>query len=225
MVRASAITLESECTDAERALLRKVLESSDFARAHLEIGTAAGGTLKELVGLYPEKTRPQFFVIDPLTYYPDQKAIIDRNLTGAGIDPHSITFWQGTTADFLGQARAKGMEFDFVFIDGDHRHFPVTIDLQWADLVATGGVIALHDHGPAFVGVGWAIDQFLAHNPDFTLEARAQSLTILRRIAPPARPRAVTAADLRHARRTQIAFRLRRSLRKRIGWPKDKAQG
>ncbi|MGB1024078.1 MAG: class I SAM-dependent methyltransferase, partial [Paracoccaceae bacterium] len=183
MARPSATTLESECTAEERALLMETLKNSAFSGAHLEIGTAAGGTLKEMMGQYAPDARPDFFVIDPLTYYPDQENIITRNLISAGIDPNLVTFWKGVTQDFIDPARASGQMFDFVFIDGDHRHYYVTVDLQWADCVTKGGVIALHDHGAAFPGVGWAIDTFLAHNPDFKIEARAGSLTILRRIA------------------------------------------
>jgi hypothetical protein len=216
MARPSATTLESECTAEERALLMETLKNSAFSGAHLEIGTAAGGTLKEMMGQYAPDARPDFFVIDPLTYYPDQEYIITRNLISAGIDPNLVTFWKGVTQDFIDPARASGQMFDFVFIDGDHRHYYVTVDLQWADCVTKGGVIALHDHGAAFPGVGWAIDTFLAHNPDFKIEARAGSLTILRRIAVTKRP-TVTAADLRHARRVHLMFRWKRSLKKRLG--------
>ena len=216
MARPSATTLEPECTAEERALLMETLKNSAFSGAHLEIGTAAGGTLKEMMGQYAPDARPDFFVIDPLTYYPDQENIITRNLISAGIDPNLVTFWKGVTQDFIDPARASGQMFDFVFIDGDHRHYYVTVDLQWADCVTKGGVIALHDHGAAFPGVGWAIDTFLAHNSDFKIEARAGSLTILRRIAVTKRP-AVTAADLRHARRVHLMFRWKRSLKKRLG--------
>lgn len=216
MARPSATTLESECTAEERGLLMETLKNSAFSGAHLEIGTAAGGTLKEMMGQYDPHARPAFFVIDPLTYYPDQENIITRNLTSAGIDPQSVTFWKGVTQDFIGPARATGQMFDFVFIDGDHRHYYVTVDLQWADCVPAGGVIALHDHGTAFPGVGWAIDTFLAHNPDFKMEARAGSLTILRRVTVTKTP-AVSAANLRHARRVHLMFRWKRSLKKRLG--------
>lgn len=216
MARPSATTLESECTAEERGLLMETLKNSAFSGAHLEIGTAAGGTLKEMMGQYDPHARPAFFVIDPLTYYPDQENIITRNLTSAGIDPQSVTFWKGVTQDFIGPARATGQMFDFVFIDGDHRHYYVTVDLQWADCVPAGGVIALHDHGTAFPGVGWAIDTFLAHNPDFKMEARAGTLTILRRVTVTKTP-AVSAANLRHARRVHLMFRWKRSLKKRLG--------
>ena len=136
MARPSATTLESECTAEERALLMETLKNSAFSGAHLEIGTAAGGTLKEMMGQYAPDARPNFFVIDPLTYYPNQEDIITHNLTSAGIDPNLVTFWKGVSQDFIDPARASGQMFDFVFIDGDHRHYHVTVDLQWADCVA-----------------------------------------------------------------------------------------
>lgn len=80
MVRQSSITLESECSEAERAALRDILKNSNFTAAHMEIGTAAGGTLKELIGCYPLGQAPQFIVIDPLSYFPDQLSKIKTNL-------------------------------------------------------------------------------------------------------------------------------------------------
>ena len=215
-VRASALTLESECTQAERGLLCRVLTGHELTDRHLEIGTAAGGTLKELINTYanPDK-RPAFFVIDPLTYYENQFEKITRNLQSANIDPESVTFWKGTTEDFLERERAAGTTFDFIFIDGDHRHYPVMVDLQWADLVRPNGFIALHDHCDKFPGVIWSTDYFLKKNPNYRLVEKVDSLVVLQKTGPND-GKAVTPADLRASHIAQLKFKYKRSLKTRL---------
>jgi hypothetical protein len=217
VARASATTLESECSAPERALLRDMLNTHDLRDRHLEIGTAAGGTLKELIGLYGDRAAgPAFCVIDPLTYYPDQRAIIARNLRAAGIDPGRVQFWQGVTGDFLARERLGGGRFDFVFIDGDHRAYPVMVDLQWADLVNPGGFVCLHDSSEKFPGVTWAIARFLRNCPAFEKVGQVETLVVLRKIAPQGRP-CVSRGDLIAAWWWQLRHKWRRSLRKRLG--------
>jgi len=196
--------------------MTQALEAEKFTGGHLEIGTAAGGTLKELMGVYTDAaTRPLFHVIDPMTYFPDQMTKVRTNLESAGIDPDSVRFHIGTSADFLPKARADGMSFDFVFIDGDHRHRPVLADLALADFVSSGGLIALHDNGPNFPGVGWAIEHFLRRNPGYEKIAQAETLTLLRK-TDAAGPVRVTAVDLALAAILQVLSRWRQSYRKRM---------
>lgn len=195
--------------------MRALLSGAGYQGAHLEIGTAAGGTLKELMGVYPDAgTRPPFFVVDPMTYFPDQMAKVRKNLASAGIAPDGVTFHVGTTRSFLAQARAQALQFDFIFIDGDHRQFPVLIDLQMADFLAPGGTIALHDDNDRFPGVGWAIARFLRRNPGFTHLGTTESLTLLRKTGP-CQARAVAPGDLIAARLGQTWSSWKRSLRKR----------
>lgn len=217
MVRASSQTLGSECSANERQALADLLRENTLSAAHLEIGTAAGGTLKELINCYPDPaTRPDFYVIDPFTYYPDQFDKVVRNLRSAGIDPETVTFWEGTTHTYLTTARRDGIRFDFVFIDGDHRHYPVMVDLQWADLVNPGGFICLHDRFEKFPGVGWAIDDVLFRNPEYELVTQVDTLAILKKTRPTAVP-AVRYRDLIRAKLRQRLFKHARSIRKRIG--------
>lgn len=216
MARKSATTLESECRPAELALLRETLTSHRLTDRHLEIGTAAGGTLKELMLAYADPTtRPEFVVIDPMTYFADQKEKVRTNLQSAGIDPDTVTFLEGTTQDFLKQERASGKRFDFIFVDGDHRAAPVMADIQWADMLNTGGFICFHDRSAKFPGVAWSIAHFLHANPNFQETACANSLVVVQKTAEGKAP-VVTKRDLIAARLTQDKLRLKRSLRKRL---------
>ena len=220
MVRESSVYLASECSPAERRLLTRLLSDNSLVDRHLEIGTAAGGTLKELIGAYAARPqRPTFVVIDPLTYFENQLEKICQNLSSAGIAPESVLFWKGTSQDFLGRERSADGRFDFVFIDGDHRHFPVMLDLQWADLLNVGGFICLHDRREKFPGVGWAIDRFLGACPEFVFVEQVDSLVVLRKVRDRQAP-CVTAADLRSARWAQVWSKFGRSIRKRLKFAK-----
>jgi hypothetical protein len=196
----------------------ELLNSANYVGAHLEIGTAAGGTLKELMSAYPDPaTRPLFQVVDPMKYFPDQLSKVYQNLSAAGIDPESVMFRIGTTSEHFPKALATGEQFDFIFIDGDHRPYPVILDLKWAELLNEGGTIDLHDDSQKFPGVGWAISRFLNQNTAFTYVSTTGSMTILRKNGP-STGHTITSRDLLAARVVQIAFRWRRSLRKRTGW-------
>lgn len=215
MVRQSSITLESECSEAERAALRDILKNSNFTAAHMEIGTAAGGTLKELIGCYPLSQAPQFIVIDPLSYFPDQLSKIKTNLASAEIDPESVDFWQGTTETFINSDRAENLNLDFLFIDADHRHFPVLVDLAWAAKVNKGGYVCFHDDQPKFPGVGWAIRRFMSNNANFKYVTKADSLVIIKKLDS-SREVNISAWDLKVASLRQTLSRLGMSLKKRI---------
>lgn len=216
MERLSAKTLQSECHPEELDLLRSTLGEHDLKGRHLEIGTAAGGTLKELMLAYPDEAiRPDFVVIDPMTYFNDQPAKIRKNLQNAGIDPDTVSFWIGTSEDFLEAERRAGGMFDFIFVDGNHKAVPVMIDIQWADMLREGGFICFHDRRAKFPGVGWAIARFLERNPNFREVAAVRSLVVVRKTGAQTGP-VVSEADLKAARRAEPRLRLMRSLRKRL---------
>ena len=66
-MRACATTLAPEVTEKELNALTGLLETSGLDAPHLEIGTAAGGTLKAMMGVYEDGVRPAFVVVDPMT--------------------------------------------------------------------------------------------------------------------------------------------------------------
>ena len=178
--RPSAIDLQPELTLAELNALKSLVQQHPKTGSHLEIGTAAGGTLRELMLCY-QKSRPPFVVIDPFTYFPDQLEIVKNNLRGANIDPQFVDFRKGYSWPQLEVAMSANETFDFIFIDGHHDASYVMEDLRWARLVNTDGLICLHDYKPKFPGVKWATERFLKHNPNYTKIIHVDSLVVLKK--------------------------------------------
>jgi hypothetical protein len=84
--------LAAEVSERELAARKALLKTRGLKGPHLEIGTAAGGTLKELMRCYADAERPRFVVVDPMRYFPDQPAIVRKNLASAGLDPKQVDF-------------------------------------------------------------------------------------------------------------------------------------
>jgi predicted O-methyltransferase YrrM len=82
-----------------------------------------------------------------------------------------------------------GVEFDFVFVDGDHSWEGVSTDWSlWSPKIAEEGIIALHDSRSH---AGRSIDhtavvrftrQFIHHDDRFQIVDEVDSLTVLRRL-------------------------------------------
>lgn len=70
--RFSATTLDPEMTDEELSGLEGWLQTAGLTGVHLEIGTAAGGSLCFMMNLYSDADRPRFSVIDTMSYFKDQ---------------------------------------------------------------------------------------------------------------------------------------------------------
>ena len=92
-MRECAITGNSEVSDKVIIRMISFLEENNFSGTHLEIGTAAAGTLKRIMLSYDKQKRPKFIVIDPMTYFPNQFEIVRSNLSKVGIDPNEIKFF------------------------------------------------------------------------------------------------------------------------------------
>lgn len=167
-MRGSAVTLAPETSDADREVLLSALTNHQLSGKHLEIGTAAGGTLRHLMLRYPHSERPQFVVVDPLTYFGNQREIVELNLVGGGIDPTTVDFRQSTSSAALGKALQENEQFSFIFIDAIHNAYNLTKDLAWTRMLEVGGIVAFHDYGTEkFPGVTWAVDRFLAHHKNY----------------------------------------------------------
>ncbi|OYW22698.1 MAG: hypothetical protein B7Z55_04335, partial [Planctomycetales bacterium 12-60-4] len=79
-MRACATTLAAEMTPAEHELLLATLRGLGGHGLHLEIGTAAGGTLCAMLGAFSDASRPPFVVVDPMRYFPQQLDLVRKNL-------------------------------------------------------------------------------------------------------------------------------------------------
>ena len=214
-MRQSSIDLSSECSITERACIADAIKSLSSGGNFLEIGTAAGGTLKEIIGTADnEKLDVIFYVIDPFTYYPDQLQKVNKNLTNSGIDPSRVRFWQGTTDNHFPIALEKGIKFKFIFIDGDHKAYPVMNDLRWMELLEVGGVACFHDYCDKFPGVAWSLEHFLSKNEQFSKISEAETLRVIRRNGE--NIVAVNKLDLLQSKFIQVFLRLRRSIKKRL---------
>ncbi len=214
-MRQSGIDLSSECSASERACIAEAIERLSIGGNFLEVGTAAGGTLKEIIQTADKKKlETMFYVLDPLTYYPDQLQKVHQNLSNSNIDPSRVKFWQGTTDSFLPIALKKDLKFSFIFIDGDHKAYPVMNDLRWMTQLEVGGVACFHDYCDKFPGVGWSLDHFLSRNKKFSIILEAETLKVVMRCGEEISP--VNKIDLLKSKCAQFFLRLRNSLKKRL---------
>jgi predicted O-methyltransferase YrrM len=213
-MRQSALDMSSELSAEELAGLKTLLGPAGLSGPHLEVGTAAGGTLKELMLCY-SPPRPRFVVVDPFRYFPDQRRIVEANLRSAGLDPAEADLREAFSGDALVAAGAAGERYDFIFIDANHEARHVIRDLQWARLLSPGGYLCLHDYQPNFPGVIWAVDRFLRRNGNYRRTAQHGSLIVIEKLAE-GRGDEVGAVDRLLGDMLSQSHRLRRSVRKRL---------
>ena len=214
-MRQSATSMESELQPAELAALQALLRSAQLRGTHLEVGTAAGGTLKELLLCYAAP-RPRFVVVDSFRYFSNQEQIVADNLRSAGIDPGDVEMRAIDSETALAAATAAGEQFDFILIDANHQARHVISDLRWARLLRPGGYLCLHDYGPNFPGVMWATDRFLRSNPNYRRVSLTVSLVVIQK-SEMSRRGEVGTADLVLGKCLTPLHKLRRSIQKRLG--------
>ena len=130
-------------TEDELATLEALLAREAFAGAHLEVGTAAGGTLCRMLACLPDDGG--FVVVDRMQYYDDQLASFRQNLERHGIDEARVDLRIASSADAFRAAAARGERFAFALIDAGHGLLDVTRDLRWLRLLAPGGVLLIRD--------------------------------------------------------------------------------
>jgi len=204
-----ASTLEAEMTAAEHELLLKTLRELGRAGTHLEIGTAAGGTLCAMLGAFPTDRRPPFAVVDPMSYFPQQLDAVRRNLRDHGFDPATIDFRVATSQVAFQDAENRGEAFDFLLIDGCHKIRSVMTDLKWTRRLSVGGVVCFHDMTPRHRGVWLAVNRFLARHPNYERVAQADSLLVVRKAAASTTPE-IDATDEWYARAWYLPLQVER---------------
>lgn len=183
-MRRSAITLESEISDIERNALFAVMKNLSLKGTHLEIGTAAGGTLCEIYNFYKSSDReiPNFWVVDPMQYFPDQLDIVKKNLISHGVNLASVRFLASLSSIAIKKAFIENPVFDFILIDGSHKRKYVTQDLIWTRFLKKGGILCAHDYSSRFPGVQKSIDLFLKKYKNYKLISVTESLIVIRKM-------------------------------------------
>jgi predicted O-methyltransferase YrrM len=207
-------TLESELTPEESDALKRLLRNAKYTGPHLEIGTAAGGTLADMMRCYEDRARPHFVAIDTMTYFRNQHETIRKNLSNRGLNPDDVEFRIARSHDAFARAEQAGERYDFIFIDGAHKCKYVMQDLCWARLLRKGGLLCLHDYAPATRGVMLASDRFVKKYRNYTKVALAGKLLILRKDADSISPE-VSLSDHGYATLMTSFVQLRNSIEKR----------
>ena len=214
--RNSATSLASELGPDELVFLVNLVRNSGLKGLHLEIGTAAGGTLCAMMKCFVPGERPRFVVVDPMAYFAGQLEVVKRNLRQHDLDPSEVDIRISRSSDAFQRAEAAGETFDLVFIDGAHKIRFVTQDLRWARLVNVGGIICVHDYNLNQRGVMLAVDRFLRKHPNYHREALIGTLLVLRKQAA-SRSKEITRADGLWALALSPWLQLKKSLAKRLG--------
>lgn len=178
--RESAATHAPELAQEELAYLLDLVKNYPRGRC-LEIGTAAGGTLCAMMTSFSPSERPQFVVIDPMTYFRDQLKIVAANIRRNGLGADQVDLRVSTSADAFPEAAGRGESFDFIFVDGAHKIRYVTQDLRWTRLLRVGGTVCFHDYGGKHKAVTWAVDRWLRKHPNYRRQAlKGTLLSILK---------------------------------------------
>lgn len=182
-MRRCATTLEAEMSTEEHDFLLRLIRKDQLSGAHLEIGTAAGGTLCQMMHCFEDGKRPKFVVVDPMTYFPDQFLAVQRNLMYQGLTPREVDFRKLKSEEAFREAEEREESFDFMLIDGSHKILAVMADLRWTRLLNVGGILCLHDYCWKHKGVFLAVNRFLACHSNYEAIGRAGSLLALRKTA------------------------------------------
>lgn len=213
--RPCATTLEPEMTPGELSALKQWLQGASLKGRHLEIGTAAGGTLCFMMQCFGDRNRPAFSVVDSMSYFPDQPEVVRRNLRQHGLDPGTVDFRAMASAEAFRQALERGDRFSFILMDASHKIRHVMADLRWMRLLEPGGLACFHDYEPAFPGVTRPVDRFLRKNAHFTRVGRVERLLCIRKERDSIHPE-VNPADFLWALAWSPLLQWQQSLRKRL---------
>ena len=184
MSRESAITLKSEMTDAEVYSIKNAIKDSKLTGLHIEIGTAAGGTLCEILKCYQNELKvvpPQFIIIDPLNYFDDQYEKICLNLKNNGLSQNNITFEKNKSSIAFRNLSAHAGEIDFILIDGNHKINHFVGDLRFSRYLKAGGLLLIHDYSNGFKGIHSATNNFLNRYTNYEVVSHVDCLIILRK--------------------------------------------
>jgi len=216
-MRECATTLGSELSLNELEVLIDILVRKKLKGIHLEIGTAAGGTLCKLMCAYQESLnyKPEFIVIDPLNYFPKQYEKVLENLSMHNLASSSVEFMKLSSNDAFLAFSKTPRSLDFILIDGNHKANYVMEDLRWAKYINAGGILCLHDYGILQKGVLLTTDRFLRKNPNYRILKQVEQLLIVEKTSSTSQPE-VNSLDIFYSKVLALKIQFEKSLRKRI---------
>lgn len=214
-MRPSAKTRESELSPEELNFLLGLITGAKKAGAHLEIGTAAGGTLWRMMRCFSDKERPSFVVVDPMGYFPNQLETVKDNLRQHGVDPAGVDFRVMTSREAFQHAKESGERFDCILVDGVHKIRYVLDDLCWGELLNSSGILCCHDYCPKFRGVMLAVRRFLRRNTHYTVIGQVERLIAMRKTSTASHCE-VTVSDKLYGMLWAPLLQLEPSIRKRL---------
>jgi len=171
-------------TDAEVYSIKNAIKDSKLTGLHIEIGTAAGGTLCEILKCYQNELKvvpPQFVIIDPLTYFDDQYEKICLNLQNNGLSQDNIIFEKNKSSVAFRNLSAHACKIDFILIDGNHKINHFVGDLRFSRYLRAGGLLLIHDYSNNFKGVHSATNIFLDRYKNYEVLSHVDCLLILRK--------------------------------------------
>ncbi|MBL4885252.1 MAG: class I SAM-dependent methyltransferase [Planctomycetaceae bacterium] len=218
-MRRCSQTLEAEMTPSEQIFLQQIIQEENYSGTHLEIGTAAGGTLCKMMGCFDNQSRPKFVVVDRMTYFPNQLDIVKENLATNGLSEQGLEFRTTTSSDAFQIAVEQEDQFDFMLIDASHKILAVMADLRWTRLLNVGGIVCFHDYADKFPGVKLSIDRFLSQHKNYERVGLADTLLAIRKTAPCASPE-VSIMDSAYSVMMYLPLEVQRKIGK---WKKRKA--
>ena len=216
-MRDCATTLDSELTSNELVTLIDILVHKKLKGIHLEIGTAAGGTLCKLMCSYRDELNfcPKFIVVDPLRYFPNQYEKVLENLSIHNLASSSVEFVRSSSSDTLLDFSQAPRPLDFILIDGNHKANYVMKDLRWAKYLNVGGILCMHDYGMLQKGVKLTTDRFLGANLNYKILKEVDKLLIVEKIAQSSTEE-VSFVDICYSSILSLKLQFEKSLQKRI---------
>lgn len=130
------------------------------SKQHAEIGTYCGRSLfASCAGMLPES---HVVVVDDGSDWNDRKWVSAvQQATIAKLPEHiQVTNMKMDSVEAARECHRLGMQFDSVFIDGNHHYAECKADIEnWRTMVRPGGIIAGHDYWPVHVGVMDAVNE------------------------------------------------------------------
>jgi predicted O-methyltransferase YrrM len=156
----------------------------------LEIGSYQGGSTLA-IGHAIAGTDIELYCLDPWSNYLDQSDFSDFERSKISDDFRIINNFIKNTAfigDNLrmlrGKSKAfasllKGMDFDFIFIDGAHDYDSVRYDIKLAfSSLKLGGFVCGHDYHSAGYGVVRAVNELIGGVPTISIKGKIKDFHI-----------------------------------------------